>query len=272
LLLSDWMRRVGVIIYIIRGLFDSMGDLSAAKTAVTRALRKVAAADAPISDFTFAKEVRLGSYRGPSLPPAAVVANRAWERDPMDEPQHGERVAYVVVAGGPHAVLRDLVVSPRKFVAMRGSLRLHATYYVKQLINALKRVLGLAGADVDAWYKDVPRGLHAPSTMAAGAPPVTLDAFWASRNCVICSAPCSRRSALCDDCQCAPETAALAFVTRVRAAERGLLELDGACTKCSACDQTPIECVSLDCRVYLKRAAMENMYTSAQDGLAAAFS
>jgi DNA polymerase zeta len=255
----------------VRALFDTMGDLSAAKTAMTRALRKIAAADAPVSDFTFANEVRLGSYRG-RLPPAALVAERARTRDPMADPQYGERIAYVVSASGPHAALLDKVVAPRTFVEQHGSLRLDVEYYAqKRLIPALRRVLSLAGADVDAWYADVPRGPGASFTMLAGGPPGTLDAHFASQYCVVCKEPCSKRNVLCDGCNRAPETAALALVHRARAAERGVRELEGACRTCSACDQVPIECVSLDCRVYLKRAATENVCRSAQAGLNAAF-
>lgn len=56
-----------------------------------------------VQDFTFAKEVRMGTY-SPKLgvmPAAAVVAAKAMQKDPRAEPRHLERVPYVVCYGPP---------------------------------------------------------------------------------------------------------------------------------------------------------------------------
>ena len=47
----------------------------------------------------FAREVRLGSYRCATVPPAALVAAKRMAEDPRTEPAHGERVRC------PHATL-----------------------------------------------------------------------------------------------------------------------------------------------------------------------
>lgn len=45
-----------------------------------------------MQDFMFAREVRLGSYRCATVPPAALVAAKCMAEDPRMEPAHGERV------------------------------------------------------------------------------------------------------------------------------------------------------------------------------------
>ena len=60
-----------------------------------------------VQDFTFAKEVRMGTY-SPKLgvmPAAAVVAAKAMQKDPRAEPRHLERVPYVVCYGPPGGIL-----------------------------------------------------------------------------------------------------------------------------------------------------------------------
>lgn len=247
----------------LRLLFESGGDLSLAKAAVQRALGKLAAGTAPISDYVFAKEVRLGTYRG-LLPPAAVVAARALRADPMVAPQLGERVPYVVVAGGLHAKLDELVVSPREFLARRGALQLHATYYItKQLLPALQRVLGLAGADVSAWFAAVPRSVRAQSGSALAMPSGhdarirasgTIRAFYASSRCVVCDDVCV--ATLCTRCKHqSPQLAACSLAWRAHALEAQLCALDSECARCG---ERPLsECTSLDCAVYLRRQRLE---------------
>lgn len=51
-----------------------------------------------VQDFIFAREVRLGSYRVATVPPAALVAAKCMAEDPRMEPAHGERVRCL-----PHA-------------------------------------------------------------------------------------------------------------------------------------------------------------------------
>lgn len=66
-----------------------------------------------IQDFTFAKEVRMGTYsdKGPP-PPGVAVAARRMAEDPNDEPQYGDRVPYVVARGEPGTRLVDRAIRP----------------------------------------------------------------------------------------------------------------------------------------------------------------
>ena len=73
-----------------------------------------------IQDFTFASEVKLGTYSDSRLPPAgAVVAARRIQQDPRAEPQYGERVAYVIAQGPPGMTRTESAVSPEALLADR---------------------------------------------------------------------------------------------------------------------------------------------------------
>ena len=52
------------------------------------------------------------SSRPTGIPPAAIVGLERASSDPRAAPLMGERVPYVVLAGEPNAIIRQLVVSP----------------------------------------------------------------------------------------------------------------------------------------------------------------
>ena len=198
-------------------------DLSQVKAYFQRQCAKIMAGRISIQDFCFAKEVRLGTYsdRGPP-PPGALVAARRILADPRAEPQYGERVPYVVIAGAPGARLIDRCVAPEKLLT-DGSTELDAEYYItKNLIPPLDRIFKLVGANVRQWYDEMPKtqrirtrvlggvvgggvgvggggrasgaaALHAVSDnpMAVSAAPAakrTLEAHFSSSLCMVCRA------------------------------------------------------------------------------------
>lgn len=160
----------------LRILFETK-DLSAVKSYLYEQWTKMhqGGSRLPLRDFVFRKEVRLGKYAKhadsddpKSLPPGAVVACKAMARDPRAEPPYRWRVPYVVIAGPPQALLRDLVVSPEDVLMRTGrgrgslsgtdSLRINHIYYItKHIIPALERVLNFSGIDVAAWYRQMPK-------------------------------------------------------------------------------------------------------------------
>jgi hypothetical protein len=90
-----------------------------------------------VTDDRTATQVKLGSYTGPSYPPAAIVALKAMQVDPRSKPQYAERVPYVVVNGQPGAMrLSQLVVSPYALVD-DPRLSLNFEYYLKKMVRAL---------------------------------------------------------------------------------------------------------------------------------------
>lgn len=115
------------------------------------------------------------SDKGPPPPGVAVAARRILE-DGNDEPQYGDRVPYVIVRGDPHTRLVERAITPEEFLANRcvplpwecdrpnpdtdpaRQLRIDASYYIsKVLIPPLERIFNLVGADVRAWYDEMPK-------------------------------------------------------------------------------------------------------------------
>lgn len=141
----------------LRLLFET-ADLSRVKDYFQAQCRKIMAGAVSIQDFAFAREVKLGAYsdRGPP-PPGALLSARRMRADARAEPQYGERVPYVVVAGAPGARLLDRCVAPEDLLA-HPHLRLDAEYYItKNLIPPLDRIFSLVGAPVRPWYDEMPK-------------------------------------------------------------------------------------------------------------------
>jgi len=79
------------------------------------------------------------------------------EEDHRAEPQYGERVPYVVIAGAPGSRLIDRTVTPETLL-YNAHYRLDAEYYItKNLIPPLERILSLVGADIRSWYNEMPK-------------------------------------------------------------------------------------------------------------------
>lgn len=118
-----------------RALFRTQ-DLSQVKKYCCRTWSKILRNKVSIQEFIFAKEVKMGTYRyvrgnsrilsynkctllsekGPP-PPGVAVAARRMLGDPNDEPQYGERVAYIISRGDPHKRLVERAVTPEEFLA-----------------------------------------------------------------------------------------------------------------------------------------------------------
>ncbi|KAG0198603.1 DNA polymerase zeta [Mortierella sp. GBA30] len=133
-------------------------DLSLVKSYFVRQLGKILEGRVPVPDLMFGKEVRMGGYSEKGVPPpGAIVSARRMELDPRSQPQHGERVPYVVVYGDPGARLTDQVVEPKELLKNK-DLRLNGEYYIrKHVIPSMERIFQLAGADVKSWYEEMPR-------------------------------------------------------------------------------------------------------------------
>ncbi|KAJ2230442.1 DNA polymerase zeta [Coemansia sp. RSA 518] len=137
-------------------LFGS-NDLSLVKAYVVDQISQMLRGKVPVHEFIIAKEVRINTYSGSTVPAHAKVAVDNMARDPQAEPEYGERVPYVVISSGPHTRLVDRVVSPRVLLA-QPHLRLDFQYYIdKQVLPALDRVLSLVGVDVRSWISEMPR-------------------------------------------------------------------------------------------------------------------
>ncbi|KAJ1734176.1 DNA polymerase zeta, partial [Coemansia biformis] len=251
----------------ITALFES-NDLSRVKRYVVEQVAGVLQGEAPAHEFVIAKEVRMHSYSGRVLPAHAKVAVDGMARDWRAEPEHGERVPYVVVNGGGQTRLVDRVVSPQALLA-QPHLQLDYQYYVgKQIAPALDRVLGLVGVDVHSWIGDMPRRLRsnlcsvlagdtsdgesgndagrsaAPGAGKRAGAAHTLYRFYHTRTCAVCrqtmpaaARPPKQASAggmlrICS--ACAADAAGAA--ARAGSAQMGLgRRLKAAVDECAAC-------------------------------------
>lgn len=259
----------------LRILFES-ADLSLVKRYLLKQWEKIFKNRVSVQDFVFAKEVRLGTYSAKAsvVPPAAIVAAKAMALDPRAEPKFAERVPYVVVHGEPGARLVDMVVSPGTLVANERGLRLHETYYIsKQIIPALERCFSLLGADVRAWFAQMPKpnrwqpakrpisalGLSGYSNDSIGyrqevKSRLTIDHFYLSKHCAVCDEMTATDQTICDKCRCSPQATALALQARSASLERNLKMLNSLCSHCGGADlQGTIVCSSLDCGLYFLR-------------------
>lgn len=283
----------------LRLLFAS-ADLSTVRDYLERQWTRILSGRVSVSDFIFAKEVRLGTYsaRASVIPPAALVATRAMSTDPRAEPRYGERVPYVVVYGEPGARLADMVVPPRALVESGGRLRLHAVYYItKQIIPSVERALSLVGADVRAWFAEMPRpqrtlpqkrpqeslplenngggsggmvnnNMPLNYSKAAAGSALTIERFYLSRHCAVCDELTHASKPLCEKCLEDPQIAAAVLAARCNRLGRQYSHLVRVCGACGGGGGANIEeggivCDSLDCGVFFERRKVWQELTAA---------
>jgi DNA polymerase zeta len=217
----------------LRMLFQDR-DVSAVKEFLCRQWTKILAGRTPVRDFVLCKEVRLGTYAGERfLPPAAVVSSKAMMLDPMAEPVYGERVPYIVVVGEPGARLMDLVLDPYQLIRRGSARRLNAMYYITKQINpALRRVLSLAGIDVEHWFQDMPKPPSLVSTRRVAHRGSVITRYYLSVRCEICGVLC--RSAVCDICKADGQRAAAVTHYRLAETQKALRQLSLICANCCA--------------------------------------
>ncbi|KAF1941544.1 hypothetical protein EJ02DRAFT_377518, partial [Clathrospora elynae] len=253
-------------------------DLSQVKLYFQEQCSKIMEGRVSIQDFLFAKEVKLGSYsdRGPP-PPGALIATKRMLADPRTEPQYGERVPYVVIAGAPGSRLIDRCVSPETLL-QSDHLELDAEHYItKNLIPPLERIFRLVGANVRQWFDEMPKVQRirniAPPFAAKKQPgnnffKKTLESYMRSSACIICRSklpppPPRIRGVdtdpyamlpLCAQCLKRPARSLYALRTRIWNTETRVQEVNAVCRSCSNLAWGDgIACDSRDCPVFYSR-------------------
>ncbi|XXG54196.1 hypothetical protein AAC387_Pa03g2142 [Persea americana] len=237
-----------------------------------------------LQDFVFSKEVRLGTYRASSLPPAALVATKAMKADPRAEPRYGERIPYVVIHGEPGARLVDMVVDPLDLLEINSPYRLNDLYYInKQIIPALQRVFGLLGVDLNKWFSEMPRPVR-PSlakrnfydpkseslldfddsrhgiSRKASTSRTRIDYYYLSQHCTLCGELVQASTYLCDSCSKKRPVVAAAIVGRTSKLEREIQHLCAICRQCGGGDwivERGVKCTSLACSIFYERQKVQ---------------
>jgi DNA polymerase zeta len=274
-------------------LFRS-ADLSQVKSYFQAQCTKIMSGRVSIQDFCFAKEVKLGTYadKGPP-PPGALIATKRMLRDPRAEPQYGERIPYVVMAGAPGARLWERCVEPERLLH-DAHAELDAEYYInKNIIPPLERIFNLVGANVRSWYDEMPkvqriRMLGGPSlggdvTTGAGKNPKrTMESYMGSSHCLVCRTKLTpvqqqqQTSAfagevelpLCETCRhTKTSTTIFTLRRRLQKAETRVREIVSVCRSCADVSfDEPVLCDSRDCPVFYSRVKANTLLDVARTG------
>ncbi|KAH9828841.1 DNA polymerase type-B family [Teratosphaeria destructans] len=231
-------------------------DLSQVKSYFQKQCTKIMQGRISVQDFCFAKEVKLGTYadKGPP-PPGALIATKRMLRDPRTEPQYGERVPYVVIAGGPGARLWERCVEPERLIHDEHA-ELDAEYYIsKNLIPPLERIFNLVGANVRQWYDEMPKVQRIRSL---GAPRADADGKGKGRK--------TMESYM--GLVALPRLATLLDLRRkLQKAEKKRRDLHDVCRSCA--DLAPgeeVRCDSRDCPVFYSRVKADTACGVAESG------
>ncbi|GKZ81064.1 DNA polymerase zeta [Aspergillus niger] len=241
-------------------------DLSQVKRYFQSQCTKIMQGRVSIQDFCFAKEVRLGTYSDRGLPPpGALISTKKMIADPRSEPQYGERVPYVVVTGAPGSRLIDRCVPPETLLH-DPHLDLDADYYItKNLIPPLERIFNLVGANVRQWYDEMPKVQRVRRVEgallrgAAGGGRKTLESYMKASTCIVCRSKLrDTDTPLCGTCLRQPHLALFELVSRQRAAEKRVVDLQRVCRSCMGVTfGDDVRCDSKDCPVFYSRTRDE---------------
>jgi DNA polymerase zeta len=169
-------------------------------------------------------------------------------------------------------------MSPETFIeSVHRGHRVQFRYYVeKQIVPAMKRLFDLVGADVGAWYRELPPPPREPPTKrllanphAATSSKQTVDAYYLSSHCAVCGEMTTGTRVVCAACEDEPATTTATLRARAAEAETRAEHLAATCRTCGGCGggvgvgssaagdggrgNEAIECRSLDCPVYYER-------------------
>ncbi|POW05385.1 hypothetical protein PSTT_09744, partial [Puccinia striiformis] len=269
-------------------------DLSDIKAYLYRQWQRLLLGKVSIQDFTFAKEVKLGTYseKGPP-PPGALIAARKMALDPRTEPAYAERVPYVIVKGAPQSRLRDRAVSPELLLQNR-LLALDAEYYINRVfIPSLARIFNLIGVDVAAWYQSMPRMIRVSKSGGllesdrtksnskllenalvepindqqtdvvqnpSKANKLLVDEHFRSDRCLNCQKD-GQKGILCESCATHPTEVACSLLSKARSIEKKRSQVELICRRCTSIStiEAKIECDSLDCSILYDRVKADWM-------------
>jgi DNA polymerase zeta len=259
-------------------------DLSEVKRYFLQQCTKIMMGRFSVQDFCFAKEVKLGTYSDKgTAPPGALIATKRMMKDPRTEPQYGERVPYVVIAGAPGARLWERCVEPERLIYDEYA-ELDAEYYIsKNLIPPLERIFNLVGANVRQWYDEMPkvqriRLLGGPKDgEVTGKTKKTMESYMDSSLCLACRAKLPPVPAgveepqlpLCGECKDGQtQKTILALRSKLQKAERRARDLDRVCRSCANLGwDEKVKCDSRDCAVFYSRVKANTQLRFVENGV-----
>ncbi|KAF0993148.1 hypothetical protein HZS_5051, partial [Henneguya salminicola] len=87
--------------------------------------------------------------------PITEIIKKSHRENPNIEPNVGDRIAYVIVAGPDQAILASLVETVDIFLGNKDLCPNNVYYITKQLIPPLHRFLSLLDVDINQWYREI---------------------------------------------------------------------------------------------------------------------
>jgi DNA polymerase zeta len=224
----------------LRILFDT-ANVSKVKAYTLNQFHKILLNRISLSDFCFAKEVRYGTYKSKThLPPGAIIAEKLVEKDPRREPQYKERVPYVVVFDPKKTRIKDRVMTPEDFMdsyCTDNPLILDYDYYITRvLIPPIARIFNLIGADIGAWYRELPKYSQLRMNGVSMFNENFVTSYLTSVSCFICGANlvenCGISKFICNTCS-RNEIELISYVKlRSKQVEQKIITTEKVCQAC----------------------------------------
>jgi DNA polymerase zeta len=150
----------------------------------------------------------------------------------------------------------------------RRQKHLDAHYYIARvLIPPLERIFNLVGADVRAWYDEMPKAVRADGAALSPKKALAMRAYANARDlpghfhhaqCVVCGAAAA--AGLCRACRARSvrRATAAALGEQVRGREERLRRAQAVCAVCAgAAPAQAVPCESLDCAWFFERHKAE---------------
>lgn len=230
-------------------LLFQTSDLSKVKQYLQNQWRKILSGKISIQDFCFAQQVKLGSYKEGSsnLPGGAVVSLKRMAKDEGAGPQYLERVPFVVTAGPANSRIADRCCDPEEAVS-NPDLSIDADYYINQaIIPPLERLFNIFGANVKAWFAEMPRPMRIHQGKSHGE---TLRYYMKNSICPVCLE--RSEQGVCESCRKNVPKSIYIVQARSQMQQQRYHRLTRICQLCSG-RMGPKFCRSLDCPVYYER-------------------
>jgi len=212
-----------------------------------------------VDKFIFSSKVKaIDKYR--NLPPAAEIARRNREMDPMNEVLYKKRVQYVVERSSDlKQTLRELVRSPKS------NSKINYDYYIIKKINKpLQRIFGLIKEiqlinkhrihlEINKWYQERKRYI-VPTCRIPGR----IDTYFSSSNCEACGQKPTSKGGYCAACEGNDRRREVFLTVKERIREEKRIQIERTCKGCAQAflqshSDFSTKCVNTFCNVYFAK-------------------
>ncbi|TPX33312.1 DNA-directed DNA polymerase [Synchytrium microbalum] len=246
-------------------------DLSAVKEFIINQIVKLESGKVSLIDFLISSEVRLGSYRAKTLPAGAELAKRELQLDPRAQPQFAERKPFVLAAAADKkTAIATLSVAPELAAANLG-FQLNKSKYQEKIRKPIERLFNLVGADVKAWFREVPKVdraiVYVCESTNFNRKNNTIDGYYTSNSCPVCHRATKKAGSICEECRSKPAQTNASVMHRLSASEIKHTDIMRICRDCSGFANSldsDIPCWSVECPIMYERVKVRKVVESNQ--------